>query len=276
MLVKLLSILLPHEELQRAGHALEHAVDRLRSRRIGGHDLPVAEDDEAEALHRLLKEPADDSWHLVSEKHGIKVWAQERDGNDEGKHVCIRAEGTLHAPAPVVLDLFRSSDVQLIRSFNPMYDTGHDLEPLGGGNSKVSWCASKAVFPLKARDFVTRVRYVASPGDGVAVISEGVRSHPRAPRGYVRGRVVTGLQVITPLSAERCRFTTVSRVDPGGAMPAWLSNLIAKRDAPAYLLRLEKAAQTRVKEGQPMTEDNEQHEQHSWQQQLELCSTAPA
>ena len=56
--------------------------------------------------------------------------------------------------------------------------------------------------------------------------------------------------MITPLGATRCRFTTVSRVDPGGAMPAWLSNVIAKRDAPNYLLRLERAAQLRVQQEQ--------------------------
>ena len=235
-------------EMQKAGHAtIERAVEERRSRRVGTVDLPVMEADEARRVDKEMN--AQEGWSLVSERSGIKVWAKadSQRATGGGKFVCIRAEGTLDAPAPVVLELFRSTDESLIRSFNPMFDSGHDLEPLARkGNSKVSWACSKAVFPLKARDFVTRVRYVASPGDGIAIISEGLSSHPDAPRGYVRARVVTGLQVITPLGDKRCRFTTVSRVDPGGAMPAWLSNTIAKRDAPNYLLRLEKAAQLKV------------------------------
>lgn len=235
-------------ELQKAGHAtLERAAEERRSRRVGTIDLPLMEADEAQRVDRELN--AQEGWSLVSERSGIKVWAKadSRAATAGRQFVCIRAEGTLDAPAPIVLELFRSTDEALIRSFNPMYDSGHDLEPLARkGNSKVSWACSKAVFPLKPRDFVTRVRYVASPDDGIAIISEGLSSHPDAPRGYVRARVVEGLQVITPLGDKRCRFTTVSRVDPGGAMPAWLSNTIAKRDAPNYLLRLEKAAKLRA------------------------------
>ena len=127
--------------------------------------------------------------------------------------MCIKAEGVLHAPARVILELFRSTDESLIRSFNPMFDKGHDLEPLTKvSNTKVSWACSKAVFPLKARDFVTRVKYVASPGDGIAIISEGLGSHPRAPRGYVRARIMTGVQCAAPHSPRAARPALARRV----------------------------------------------------------------
>ena len=184
-------------ELQKAGHAtLERAVEERRSRRVGTVDLPVMEADEARRVDKEMN--AQEGWSLVSERSGIKVWAKAdpQTATGGGKFVCIRAEGTLDAPAPVVLELFRSTDESLIRSFNPMFDSGHDLEPLARkGNSKVSWACSKAVFPLKARDFVTRVRYVASPGDGIAIISEGLSSHPDAPRDCVAcGVLVPGCQ----------------------------------------------------------------------------------
>ena len=278
-LIKMLAILLSPSDLRRAGlstlgrfsEQFSIAREALHTKAAGlSSGLPVVEAEEAAKLDGMLD--LDENWRLVRECDGIKV--HQRDEED-GKFVCIRAEGTLQAPANVVLELFRSTDEPLIRSFNPMYDRGHALEPLEGGNTKVSWACSKAVFPLKARDFVTKVRYVARPDDGILVISEGLGSHPKAPRGFVRARVVTGLQEITPLGATRCRFTTVSRVDPGGAMPAWLSNVIAKRDAPAYLLRLEKAAQLRARqvgEEHHVHLGEEEGVQPAWQQEARLVA----
>jgi len=163
--------------------------------------------------------------------------------------VCLRAEGDLDASASAVLDIYRMSDVQQIRDYNPSYDEGCDLVTFdeSGDNTKVSWCLSKGLrHVLSPREFITRVRYLRTSDGAVAVLSEGLSSHERAPklrRSSVRARIVTAVQLVSPLGHGRCHFTSIAQIDPGGTLPAWFANTFARRDAPRALVRLEAAAQ---------------------------------
>ena len=104
MFVKLLAVLLP-SELRTAGSnmqtALTQVADRIqtmRTRSFGSVELPVMADDEAANLDALLK--VDETWRLVREQRGIKVWAQmKEDDTYVPPHVrTTRASTCAHVP----------------------------------------------------------------------------------------------------------------------------------------------------------------------------------
>ncbi|KAL3896652.1 MAG: hypothetical protein SGPRY_013225, partial [Prymnesium sp.] len=136
----------------------------------------------SEADARKIQELLSSSeWRHVATQSGITVYEQRLYGSDQ---IFVRAEGDLHAPVDAVLDVYRDSDVQVIRDYNPSYEDGYDLVSFDETNQryKVSWAVSKSIFPVSAREFITEVRYVSMPNGGVAVLSEGLRSHKRAPK----------------------------------------------------------------------------------------------
>ena len=144
--------------------------------------------------------------------------------------------------------MYQRDDVDLIRDYNPSYDDGYDIVTFAetGDDTKVSWCASKGMFPISPREFITRVRYLRTEDGAVAVLSEGLKSHERAPQlrpGSVRACIKTAVQLVAPRGDGKCYFTSIAQVDPGGTLPAWFTNTFARRDAPRALLRLEAAAQ---------------------------------
>jgi len=205
------------------------------------HSLPLIPANEESKLHQMLSSKR---WKLVCTSHGVTVYEQRMPGSSQ---LCIRAEGDLNAPMNVVLEIFRKTDIKLIRDYNPSYDDGRDIVPFSelGNGHKISWAVSKAIFPVCPREFITDVRYLRMPDGAIAVLSEGLESHDRAPTlrpSSVRGRVITAIQLVAPLGERRCRFISVAQVDLGGAVPAWLTNSIARRDAPFALRRLEAAA----------------------------------
>jgi len=207
------------------------------------HATQLISDADADALQRLLRHG---KWRRITTHRGITVYEQRTAGCEQ---VCLRAEGDLDASAEAILDIFRGTDVKVIRDYNPSYDEGRDIVTFAetGDDTKVSWAVSKGIRPLvRPREFITRVRYVRTPEGAVAVISDGLQSHERAPSlrsSSVRASIITAVQLVAPRGEAKCHFTSVAQVDPGGALPAWFTNTLARRDAPRALLRLEAAAQ---------------------------------
>jgi len=217
----------------------------------GGH----SRDDDGHGLRRFAPTPiqradfealsslvGSQRWSRVGDFDGVRVSKQHIPGSD---HVMMKAEAILNVSAQWALHCYATNDDRLIKSYNPQYAEGCDLEGGSAMRGKISWALSHNVGPVAARDFITRVRYVHLEDGSVACLSEGLHSHPKAPqpaRRVIRGRIITAVQLVTPLPDDKCRFVSVCHCDPGGHIPSYLTNLLAKRDAPRYLLRLQQAA----------------------------------
>ena len=243
--------------------------DRDPLQRHASTQMSDSEQGELEKLLHMSK------WKRIASHRqgGIVVYEQRMPGSQQ---VCLRAEGELDASAEAVLDVFRSDDIRLIQDYNPTYDEGCDLVSFdeSGDDTKLSWAVSKGVYPVRPREFITRTRYLRTRTGEVAVLSEGLASHERAPQlraSSVRARIVTAVQLVTPVADGRCYFTSIAQVhqtprapprfvqksqrcklarepphspsfrslqvEPGGNLPAVFTNNLARRDAPRALIR---------------------------------------
>ena len=117
---------------------------------------------------------SEDCWKLCVERDGVRVWRRQVEGSAYDE---VRGNGIIPAKPAVVLELLRRGDAETIREYNPMYDSGHDLQQLDA-DTKVSYGRVRAIFPFKPRDTVTRVALRNLPTlGGSALLLEAVE-HP--------------------------------------------------------------------------------------------------
>merc|ERR1712146_736908 len=97
-------------------------------------------------------------------------------------------------------------DAETIRQYNPMYAEGYDLEQLDK-QTKISYGTARAIFPFKPRDTVTRVAFRQLDAGGTVLVLHAV-DH-----------------------ASKTNFTFTQQINAGGALPAWLMNVLITRDS---------------------------------------------
>lgn len=182
-----------------------------------------------------------EGWTLCVERDGVRVWRRTVPGSSYDE---IRGNGLIKAPPKAVLSLLRQGDEETIRTYNPMYDSGHDLEQLDA-NTKVSYGAVRAIFPFKPRDTVTRIAFrevpQLQPASATAILQHAV-VHPDMPprKGYVRAELLRGVFVVqnVPRQPGVTNFTFTQQVNAGGIIPAWLMNTLIAQDAVVFVKRL--------------------------------------
>ena len=143
--------------------------------------------------------------------------------------------------------LVQDADEEVIRQYNPLYDSGYDLQEIDA-NTKVSYGAVRAVFPFKPRDTVTRVAFrelPASAGGGNVVLQRAVK-HPLMQKrnGYVRAEILRGMFVVQSVQGAPgvTNFTFTQQINVGGLPPAWLINQLVANDGVQLFTRLDSAA----------------------------------
>ena len=109
----------------------------------------------------LVKDATRDGeeWSLRVERDGVRVWQRSLPGSRLAE---IRGNAILRAPPRRVVAIMRRSDEETIRSYNPTYDSGHDLQVIDA-NTKVTYGAARRIFPFKPRDTVTRIAFHELP-----------------------------------------------------------------------------------------------------------------
>ena len=185
---------------------------------------------------------SDEAWSLRVERDGVRVWRRKVEGSAYDE---VRGNGIIRVPPEDVIALLRRGDAETIRTYNPMYDSGHDLEQLDQ-YTKVSYGSVRAIFPFKPRDTVTRVaeRNLPTVG-GTALILHAV-DHPAMPprSDYVRAKILRGMHLVQPVANQPgvTNFTFTQQVNAGGIIPAWLMNTLIAQDAVTFVHRLGEAA----------------------------------
>jgi hypothetical protein len=214
---------------------------------VGSEDGPAgaAEDwENKEWVRKTLA--AGPTWSLKVDKGNVRVWRRPVRG---ARYDEIKGQGVLNAPPEKVVALFASTDPKVIRRFNPLYDTGWDLERINK-EAKVSYTRVRPISPCRPRDMITRVtqRRMALGADPLLSSTvQFIRSeeHPKdpQPKGYVRAQMLRGMNCIEsiPGDPQRTKFTFTTLIDPGGFVPAWLANILYTQDASKYVERLNTA-----------------------------------
>ena len=243
--------------------AFAHSLARLRSvewrpslalgeRSARTRRRPRDADDPLERcghLERYVREMTDtnDEWELRSEKDGVRIWRRHVAGSPYAE---VRGNGLIDAPPAVVLALLQLGDAETIRKYNPMYESGYDLQ-LIDAQTKISFGEVKAVFPLKPRDTVTRIAVRDVPGLGGTALILRCAEHPQMPprSTHVRAQILRGMHYVQPVSRQpgRTNFTFTSQVNAGGAVPAWLMNGLVVQDSVSFIQRLDALSRKRAK-----------------------------
>jgi len=190
----------------------------------------------------------------------------------------VKATVEVNVPPSWLAALLLTRDYSTITRFNPTVVGGRDVEWVHTSSSseqiyeRVTYIETKPVWPLKARDFVCRVRYekvlpnsssslsskssFCSSSSPFELIVNSATTHPNAPplRGLVRGRL-RGLHLMEPVEAPgnpnsrvattddkvgqqpaavRCLYTCIHEIDPAGLAPRRLVNWFAVRRPRQY------------------------------------------
>lgn len=173
---------------------------------------------------------------------GVSIWRRKVAGSNWDE---IKGSAVLQCRPGAVEHLFSTSDAAVIRTFNPMYESGFDIQRFSAG-AKAAYARVKAVFPgFAPRDTVSLVEQHAVPEDkgGGTVFLIRAMEHPMAPpdKQCVRAKIISGANLIQPLAGEpdKCLFTFTQHCDPGGAVPAWALNKVVSREGVQFLRRIE-------------------------------------
>ena len=143
---------------------------------------------------------SDESWCLKTESGGVRVW---RRSMPDSTFDMVRGSAILDVEPRAVVRLFETTDEELIRQFNPMYDSGWDLERIDRV-SKVAYARVRSAFPgFKPRDTVTRVTQLRIGPRGEVFLLRAVEHRAMPPqRGCVRAQILNGMNLVQPVPGD--------------------------------------------------------------------------
>ncbi len=223
-----------HPWAVKARRALE--VHRRRAS-AGSTERPLSLAELASTAEYVASDSS--AWELKihSRADGIRVWRRRVDGSP---HVEVRGHGLLRAPPATVVRCLQSTDVATLRSFNPMYDCGHDVQ-IFDPSFKVAYARVRAAFPgFLPRDTVSTIQRARLP-TGASIFLQRAVEHPDAPRhkGFVRAKIIRGVFIVQPTASKgETNFTFSQQVDAGGFVPAWVLNRLVAGEAVQFVSRL--------------------------------------
>eukprot|EP00966_Prymnesium_polylepis_P192971 4472750-Prymnesium_polylepis.1 len=152
-------------------------------------------------------------------KGKVRVWRRSVSGSRVDE---VRGNGIIDAPPSALLGLLCQNDADVIRSYNPLYDTGHDVCRIDG-RTRLSYARVRPIFKFKPRDTLTRVAQWELPllGPGATALLLRHADHPEAPvyPKYVRAKILRGMHLVQPVrgSPGKANYTFCSQVRAASA-----------------------------------------------------------
>ncbi|MGK5088724.1 START domain-containing protein [Bdellovibrionota bacterium FG-2] len=167
----------------------------------------------------------DTGWERISNSEGIEVSRKAVPNSDL---FAFRGEGDIDAPVAKVLSVIRDTsrakewvdrvnEIRLVKQITP--------------NERLEYYHIAIPWPLKDRDFVYISKIEVDKAAKKIIFSVHSIEEPTLPLNSknVRGAVYNTTLTITPLDGgKRTHAVGVAHMDPKGAVPAWIVNLIQK------------------------------------------------
>lgn len=183
---------------------------------------------------------AEEAWRLEREADGIRVWTRPVAGSP---HRAVRARTLMASPMEAIVTVLQDTDA--CREWAQFCAEARVHETLGEEEALI-YTRNDLPWPVADRDVVSHVRWIRDDATGTvemdAVATEGEMARQR---GRVRLTDASSHWTLRPL-AEGIEVTTEAHVDPGGPVPAWLTNRLLV-DAPFRTLqRLRELAAART------------------------------
>lgn len=165
---------------------------------------------------------AQDNWKLKTDKDGVQVYMQPKEGSPFKvvKTVTV-LNTTLTKVAAVLLDVMKTPEW--------VYGT-KTCSILKQESPQVVYYYAEISMPWPAsnRDFAIRISMSQNPQTKViTVLAENQPTYIPEKKGLVRIQHSAGKWTISPAGAGKVRVEYVLQVDPGGSLPAGIVNMFS-------------------------------------------------
>jgi hypothetical protein len=176
----------------------------------------------------------DYEWKISLEKEGITVYTSKVEGSDfDAFKGTIEVNASLNTVASVIRDvpaypewIYMTSSATLLNS---------------EGNVFYLYSISKSPWPVSPRDIVYESRMVQNPETKEILITmKGVPDYIPKKDDFVRIDKADGFWLLTPIEGNRVRVTFQMNAEPGGKIPAWMSNMASTESPYTTLFNLRK------------------------------------
>ncbi len=176
----------------------------------------------------LLLAPASayaDDWEEISDEDGIKVWRRDVEGSD---FVMFRGRGPVEAPILDVAAVIRDADRETEWMANCV--DAATLRFLTATDAVVYHRTGSPAFFVSDRDTVLVTRTKVVPEERKIVVTFTQTEDPTMPPkdGVVRMPQLEGHWILKQIDVDTTEVEYQVQADPGGALPAWLVNLVSK------------------------------------------------
>ncbi len=161
-----------------------------------------------------------DEWDLKVEKNGIRVYSRESELSDFDE---FRAITKVAQPIEVFIAVLK--DIQAIPEWMFSVKSSRVLE-MQGDTIQIYYTEAKAPFPFKNRDGIYFNRFHWEETSRSLTVDIELRPDYLDPNeGLVRISKGSGFWLVKEIGPGALELIFQMQVDPGGNIPAWLSNM---------------------------------------------------
>ena len=168
--------------------------------------------------------PAQNKWQLSKDNNNIKVFTRKTDSSDF-KSVKVEAllTGTCDKLAGILLGIekqikwvYKTKSLHLIKRFSQ--------------NELIYYAETSLPWPMRNRDQAIHIIiYLDSANQSIKIITKGEPNAIPVTNGIVRVSYFLGVWQVKTISPGKIFIEYYLDVDPGGSVPAWMSNMFVAK-----------------------------------------------
>lgn len=171
-----------------------------------------------------LHASAQNNWDLSKDENGIKVYTRKTDSSDFKSvkvetlftGTCEKLAGILMGVDKNIKWVYNTKSLHLIKRFND--------------NELIYYAETSLPWPMKNRDQAIRINlYPDSANHALKITTAGEPKAIPVTKGIVRVPYFLGVWNVKQISSTKISIEYYLNVDPGGSVPAWISNMFVAK-----------------------------------------------
>ena len=185
-----------------------------------------------------VKASAQQGWELSKDKNDIKVYTRKTDSSDF-KSVkveavftgsCEKLAGILMGVDKNIKWVYNTKSLHLIQRFN--------------ANELIYYAETSLPWPMRNRDQAIRINlFPDSINHALKITTVGEPKAIPVTKGIVRVPYFLGVWQVKEIANKKISIEYYLNVDPGGSIPAWISNMFVAKGPYETFINLSKLLQ---------------------------------
>jgi len=182
-------------------------------------------------MHSVLAAPNEESWELVKDENGIKVYIY-----DVGNHDIVKAKTNITVNASIERVRALLDDIDHRHEWIPFLKISKALSEYKN-NKRIEYSHFSAPWPASDRDFVYQIELINSSDKKLVYKMFSVDSILKTINDrYIRADLFESIYTLKSLNSETTSIELIFHADPKGWLPNWIINII-QRVLPYKILR---------------------------------------